>query len=526
MAGSGFGTNFRITTWGETHGAGVGVVVDGCPAGLPLEREDVQKYLDRRKPGQSKYTTQRKEGDQVEILSGIFEGRTTGTPISMVVYNKDQRSKDYSNIKDIYRPGHADFTFDMKYGFRDYRGGEQLDKTRDKFDKVTNGIENLENKSNKTDLSKVKKEMDEVKSSADNLKSAVGGALKEAGAAATAVGGALTGAVISANSEEKALNSLQAQTGLTTEELSKYESIIGEIYKDNFGESQEDIANTLSKIKQVTDEQNPQKLKDMAENLYTLEATFDNFDISETLRGINGLMTNMGLTADEAFDYIVKGAQNGLNYSGELGDNIAEYSQIWGQAGFDAEQMFSILENGTKNGAYNLDKVNDFVKEFTISLSDGRIEENLGSFSKGTGEIFKKWKDGKATASDVFYSVISDLKNTKNEQKALTTASTVWSALGEDNAMKVIKSLGNVNKNYKNVKGSMEKIKDIKYDDVESDWASLGRTVQTDVVNPIGKSLFPEVKKLCKFASKHTDDIIPTLKIVGTVKAIVRDKKY
>lgn len=395
--------------------------------------------------------------------------------------------------------------------------GEQLDKTRDKFDKVTNGIENLENKSNKTDLSKLKKEMDDVKSSADNLKSAVGDTLKEAGAAATAIGGALTGAVISANSEEKALNSLQAQTGLTTEELSKYESIIGEIYKDNFGESQEDIANTLSKIKQVTDEQDPQKLKDMAENLYTLEGTFDNFDISETLRGINGLMTNMGLTADEAFDYIVKGAQNGLNYSGELGDNIAEYSQIWGQAGFDAEQMFSILENGTKNGAYNLDKVNDFVKEFTISLSDGRIEENLGSFSKGTGEIFKKWKDGKATASDVFYSVISDLKNTKNEQKALTTASTVWSALGEDNAMKVIKSLGNVNKNYKNVKGSMEKIKDIKYDDVESDWESLGRTVQTDVINPIGKSLFPEVKKLCKFVENHTDDIIPTLKIVGSL---------
>lgn len=393
----------------------------------------------------------------------------------------------------------------------------EMSQTEKSVDDAGNSFKGLENKSNKTDLSKVKKEMDGVKSSADELKSAVGDALKEAGTAATAVGGALTGTVISANSEEKALNSLQAQTGLTTEELSKYESVIDEIYKDNFGESQEDIANTLSKIKQVTDEQNPQKLKDMAENLYTLEATFDNFDISETLRGINGLMTNMGLTADEAFDYIVKGAQNGLNYSGELGDNIAEYSQIWGQAGFDAEQMFSILENGTKNGAYNLDKVNDFVKEFTISLSDGRIEENLGSFSKGTGEIFKKWKDGKATASDVFYSVISNLKNTKNEQKALTTASTVWSALGEDNAMKVIKSLGNVNKNYKNVKGSMDKIKDIKYDDVESDCASLGRTVQTDVINPIGKSLFPEVKKLCKFVENHTDDIIPTLKIVGSL---------
>ena len=123
MAGSSFGTMFRITTWGETHGAGVGVVIDGCPAGLELSREDIQKYLDRRRPGQSRYTTQRKEGDQVEILSGVFEGKTTGTPISLAVYNHDQRSKDYSNIKDLYRPGHADYTYDAKYGFRDYRGG-------------------------------------------------------------------------------------------------------------------------------------------------------------------------------------------------------------------------------------------------------------------------------------------------------------------------------------------------------------------------------------------------------------------
>lgn len=123
MAGSTLGTIFRITTWGETHGRGVGVVVDGCPAGLPLCEADIQEYLNRRKPGQSKFTTKRQEGDEVEILSGIFEGKTTGTPISMVVYNKDQKSRDYSNIKDIYRPGHADYTFDMKYGFRDYRGG-------------------------------------------------------------------------------------------------------------------------------------------------------------------------------------------------------------------------------------------------------------------------------------------------------------------------------------------------------------------------------------------------------------------
>lgn len=123
MAGSTFGTIFKITTWGESHGAALGVVVDGCPAGLALNEEDIQAYLDRRKPGATKFATQRKEADSVEILSGIFEGKTTGTPISMLVRNTSQRSADYSEIASYYRPGHADYTFDMKYGFRDYRGG-------------------------------------------------------------------------------------------------------------------------------------------------------------------------------------------------------------------------------------------------------------------------------------------------------------------------------------------------------------------------------------------------------------------
>ncbi len=123
MAGSYFGNSFRITTWGESHGPAIGVVIDGCPAGLTLSAKEIQCFLDRRRPGQSRYTTQRQESDQVEILSGIFEGKTTGTPISLIVRNQDQRSRDYGNIASCYRPGHADFTFDSKYGFRDYRGG-------------------------------------------------------------------------------------------------------------------------------------------------------------------------------------------------------------------------------------------------------------------------------------------------------------------------------------------------------------------------------------------------------------------
>ena len=124
MSGNTFGNRFRVTTWGESHGLACGVVVDGCPAGVALKEADIQKEVNRRKPAKgSKMSTTRREKDQVKILSGVFEGKTTGTPISIIVENADTRSKDYSNIKDCYRPGHADFTYDLKYGFRDYRGG-------------------------------------------------------------------------------------------------------------------------------------------------------------------------------------------------------------------------------------------------------------------------------------------------------------------------------------------------------------------------------------------------------------------
>ncbi|APR51838.1 chorismate synthase [Sphingomonas koreensis] len=118
-----FGRVFRFTTWGESHGPAIGAVVDGCPPGLALTEADIQPFLDKRRPGQSRFTTQRQEPDQVRILSGVFEGKTTGTPISLMIENVDQRSKDYSEVAAAYRPGHADYAYDAKYGFRDYRGG-------------------------------------------------------------------------------------------------------------------------------------------------------------------------------------------------------------------------------------------------------------------------------------------------------------------------------------------------------------------------------------------------------------------
>ncbi|EKD78910.1 MAG: hypothetical protein ACD_41C00227G0004 [uncultured bacterium] len=123
MPGNTFGQLFRVTTWGESHGVAIGGVIDGCPAGIKLSTADIQPELDRRRPGQSLITSARKEDDKVEILSGVFEGKTTGTPISLIIYNKDQRPKDYDKLKNYYRPGHADEVYDLKYGFRDYRGG-------------------------------------------------------------------------------------------------------------------------------------------------------------------------------------------------------------------------------------------------------------------------------------------------------------------------------------------------------------------------------------------------------------------
>lgn len=123
MSGNRFGTLFQYQTWGESHGPAIGVVVDGVPPRIPLSADDIQVFLDKRKPGQSKFTTQRQEEDKVKILSGVFEGQTTGTPISLMIENTDQKSKDYGDIKDKFRPGHADFTYDAKYGIRDYRGG-------------------------------------------------------------------------------------------------------------------------------------------------------------------------------------------------------------------------------------------------------------------------------------------------------------------------------------------------------------------------------------------------------------------
>ena len=313
---------------------------------------------------------------------------------------------------------------------------------------------------------------------------------------------------------EQAMKQVAAVTGAGTEEMNDMSDSIQKIYTSGIGKNLEEVAGAAALVKQQFGDIDSSTLEQITQDAIAMSGIFGT-DLNETLRGVNALMSNMGLSAEEAFDYIAKGTQKGLDKSGELSDNLAEYSQIWEQAGFSAEEMFSILQNGLDSGAYNLDKVNDFVKEFSISLSDGRIEENVDKFSLGTRNLFAEWQNGKASQKDVFNSIISDLSNMTDQQEALSIASSVWSALGEDNAMKVITSLNNVNDTYSDVKGTMESIEEINYDNFADKTAALKRQVEMDVIIPITQKYMPKIEKAIDYVSEHLDEIVEHAKPIA-----------
>lgn len=340
---------------------------------------------------------------------------------------------------------------------------------------------------------------------------AAGEKLTEAGKKASVLSAGIVGidvaAAKSAMGLETAVNKFLASTGRSIDQTKDLEQVLKNIHDSGYGDSYSDISEKMSLVWQNLGDISNADLQNITEQAYLLENVFG-MDFSETLRGVNSLMVNMGLTAEQAFDYLVVGAQSGLDKTGELADNIAEYSQIWSQAGFSAEEMFSILDNGLASGAYNLDKVNDFVKEFTISLNDGRIEDNLSSFSKGTRNLFREFQKGEATAKDVFYSVISDLENMENKQKALTLASNVWSALGEDNAMKVITSLNDLNTIYTDVTGAATDATNQMYGGMEAKLSQLKNKFENSFAGlgqRILESLLPHLEKMADGLQKAID---------------------
>ena len=303
---------------------------------------------------------------------------------------------------------------------------------------------------------------------------------------------------------QTASNSFQAITGETDAVTQKFSDKMKEMYKDGYGESLKDIGDKMAYVKQVTKETDPSKVKELTENAIALEDTFGS-DFQETIRGVNGLMTHFGTDSTKAFDLFAKGSQKGLDYTNELGDNVAEYGGNFKQAGYTVEEYFQLLANGTKNGAYNLDKVNDSINEVKNKLGDGSIEKNIGIFSKDTKKSFKAWKDGKGTMKKVIDSIVKDINGCKNEQKAVTMASTAFGTMGEDANLKVVKSLKSTGKTFKKVQGSAEKLKEVKYDDVATKFKNIGRTVQLDLFVPLAEKLLPKIEQLADYANKHID---------------------
>lgn len=345
----------------------------------------------------------------------------------------------------------------------------------------------------------------------ESTASSVSSKIKNFGSALSTAGGTLTktvtlpltglgtAMVTASSSIESETKKITAYFGDVGEAATRNEKLFKDVYATGVTSSMESVSAAIISVRENLGELGDAELTSIAEQAIYLDETFG-VDMNESLRGVNSLMKNFGMSATEAMDYLVKGTQEGLDKTHELGDNLAEYGQLWSQAGFSASEMFAILDNGLKSGAYNLDKVNDFVKEFTISLSDGRIERNLESFSANTRILFEEYKQGKATAKDVFYSIINDLETTMTKQEALTVASNTWSALGEDNALAVISALNDVNNTFIDVTGTAEEFADTMGSGTAGSLAMLRNNV-TLLAATFGEKLQPLIDNLITLTS-------------------------
>lgn len=288
---------------------------------------------------------------------------------------------------------------------------------------------------------------------------------------------------------DDAMAKFQAQTGASSNEMSKFKNIAREVWSSNFGESVSDVADMMARVKQQMQGISDVDLKNVTEDLLTLRDTFG-MDENETLRGAQQLMKQFGITSQEAFDLMATGAQNGLNKSDELGDNISEYSGKFAQAGYSAKEYFQLMQNGLDGGAYNLDKVNDAINEVTTRLVDGTIEGALDSFDTKTQDVFKAWQEGRATQKDVVNAIVEDISKTTNEQEKLNKSATAFGTMGEDFNSGFIQSLTTVGNKYKDVEGAMDKVKEIANGGLKNALSGLGRAF-LDSFTPIGELITP-----------------------------------
>lgn len=288
---------------------------------------------------------------------------------------------------------------------------------------------------------------------------------------------------------DDAMAKFQAQTGASSSEMNKFKNIARDVWSNNFGENVSDVADMMARVKQQMQGISDVDLKNVTEDLLTLRDTFG-MDENETLRGAEQLMKQFGITSQEAFDLMATGAQNGLNKSDELGDNISEYSGKFAQAGYSAEEYFQLMQNGLDGGAYNLDKVNDAINEVTNRIADGTVSQSLDMFNDKTQDVFKSWQEGGASEKKVINAIIEDIRTTTNEEEKRQKMAKAFGTMGEDFNNGFIESLTTLGNKYKDVGGAMDEVKAIANGGLKNALSGLGRAF-LDSFTPIGELITP-----------------------------------
>ena len=349
----------------------------------------------------------------------------------------------------------------------------QLVETQQQFDKYQSDLKNTSDK--------LKELSDSADSAGDNVKelgddfegtvekverfadvaagdaiASLGDRIGEAGEKVKEVGGSL----LELNNEyDSATKNAAAYFGETGEAAEQTASVVENVYKSGLGDSMGAVSEAVIAVKKNLEDLNQTDLENITSQAIILEETYG-IDMNETLRGVNSLMEQFGLSAQEAMDYIVAGTQNGLDKTNELGDNLSEYAGKFSQAGYSAQEYFQLLNNGLDGGAYNLDKVNDAINEVTTRLADGTIEDSLDLYSIKTRELFEAWKNGEASQKDVINSIIWDIDNMATQQESLNLAATAFGTMAEDGNLKFITSLTTVGDAYDNVTGKAQQLND------------------------------------------------------------------
>ncbi len=306
---------------------------------------------------------------------------------------------------------------------------------------------------------------------------------------------------------EQSVKKATAYFGETGAAAEQTERAIHEVFTAGVGDSMDDVANAVITVKKNLEDLSDTDLQNLTQQAMTLDDLYG-IDMNETLRGVNSLMTQFGIDAQTAMDYIVSGTQNGLDKTNELGDNLAEYSGKFAQAGYSAEEYFQLLQNGLEGGAYNLDKVNDAINEVTTRLTDGTIEDALSNYSSETQQVFESWKNGGATQKQVIDSIVKDIRNTTNQQDALNRAATAFGTMAEDGNLKFIESLDSVGNAYSDVTGKASELFNATTTSQQAFDSALRNAQEQlsplgDELNSLGAEIIPAIaEKIAELASE------------------------